>query len=390
MAASTTIVEGKTRLYVPTVSLRTAEPPTAPVFFNPAASINRDISVAVTEATNGDTFLDSLAGVGARGVRVAKEVNREVQVTLLDFNESSLRFARQNVRLNYLGGRCKVVKGEANTYLHSRFGRDQKFDYVDVDPFGSPVPYLQGAIKATADGGIISLTATDTAVLCGVYPGVSRRRYGIAPMNNLFRHETGLRILLNSCRRAAASLDIGIRPVLAHSTRHYMRVYARVEVGASSADATMSNEGYVTECRKCNHISAAGVAAGSCEKCGGRVRVAGPLWVGSLVDEAVTKQAAERCAAAGLKKAAAVLESMEGISGLPPYGYGIELICSALGIPSVSDLSVVRKLEERGYVCRRQPFEKTGLKCNADYEQVVDAVRDVAGTPIRKGVVGRG
>lgn len=369
---------------VPTVSLKRAEPPTAPVFFNPAASVNRDISVAVTAATAGSTFLDSLAGVGARGVRVANEVDRKLRVTVLDFNDQSLEYARRSVRLNSLGARCRVIKGEANTYLHSRFGRDQKFDYVDVDPFGSPVPYLEGAIKATADRGIVSLTATDTAVLCGVYPNVTMRRYSSAPMNNHFQHETGLRILLNSFRRAAASLDIGVRPVVAHSTRHYMRVYAKIEVGASRADESMTNEGYVAECRACHGLWAGQEVGDFCEGCGGRVRVAGPLWIGSLIDEELTKRAAERCRAAGLERSAALLESMEGVGGLPPYGYSVESICSALGVPSVSDSRVMELLQQRGQVCSRQPFEKTGIKCDAGYRDVVDAVRTLSRVPTKK------
>ena len=380
MVASSTVIEGRTKLSVPTSSLGTPEPPTSPVFFNPAASVNRDITVALTCATSGKTFLDSLAGVGARGVRVAKEVDREVQVTLLDFNDESLAFARQSVKLNSVERTCSVVSGEANTYLHSRFGRDQRFDYVDVDPFGSPAAFVQGAARATAGGGIISLTATDTAVLCGVYPAVARRRYGIAAMSNHFRHETGLRVLLNFLRRTAAGMDIGVSPVLAHSTRHYMRVYARIEVGASKADRAMTNEGYLAECASCGHIWAAPHEAGACAKCGGKVRVAGPVWVGSLVDEGLVRLAARRAGELGLGAAAAVLKSLQGVGGLPPFGYSVESICSALRVPSVSDLSVIEGLERLGYRCCRQPFEKTGIKSDAEYAEVLQVVKDLSGS----------
>ena len=61
--------EGSTDLYVPAESLRAKEPKTFPAFFNPAARVNRDVSVAVAKATRPATFLDALAGVGARGVR---------------------------------------------------------------------------------------------------------------------------------------------------------------------------------------------------------------------------------------------------------------------------------------------------------------------------------
>src|SRR3989441_2163524 len=210
------IVEGKTTLLVPSTSLTRSEPPTTPFFFNPAASVNRDISVAMTEAVGGVTFCDTLAGVGARGVRVANELSRRMDVTMVDFNPSALRVAQRSARANSL--RCDFVKSEANTFLFSRFRRDSKFDFVDIDPFGTPVPYIQGAFGAAADGGVVSLTSTDTAVLCGVYPEVCGRRYSSLPLKNEFKHETALRILLNACRRIAGMNDIGIEPVAAHST----------------------------------------------------------------------------------------------------------------------------------------------------------------------------
>ncbi len=71
--------EGKTVLLVPRESLSPV-PPTVPVFFNPAASINRSVSVAIVEATEGLTFCDALAGIGARGLRVASGGEREVRV----------------------------------------------------------------------------------------------------------------------------------------------------------------------------------------------------------------------------------------------------------------------------------------------------------------------
>src|SRR5713101_9359424 len=129
MSSLRRIVEGRTTLLVPSASLTKSEPPTTPFFFNPAASVNRDISVAITEAVSGGTFCDSLAGVGARGVRVANELSRRMNVTMVDFNPSALRVAERSARANSL--RCDFVKSEANTYLFSRFGRDSKFEFVD-------------------------------------------------------------------------------------------------------------------------------------------------------------------------------------------------------------------------------------------------------------------
>jgi tRNA (guanine26-N2/guanine27-N2)-dimethyltransferase len=372
------VVEGRTRLTVPYESLGVREPPTTPVFFNPAASVNRDVSVAVTEATDGRSFCDSLCGVGARGVRIAREVRRRVTVELVDFNQLALRAARRNALLNGVEERCRITRSEANSFLYSRFRRGEKFDYVDVDPFGTPVPYFMGAVSATSDGGLVSFTATDTAVLCGVHRAVARRRYMAEPMNNHFCHETALRILFNSCRRFAASLDIGVEPVAAHSTRHYLRIFCRVRVGPSLADRLSSGEGHVAWCPACGRTSVSGGVESRCAECGSAQRSAGPLWVGEMADLNVVRRAADFARRRGMKAALTILERLASSAGLPPFGYSVEEACSRAGVSSVSETSVVGRLREVGFRAERQPFEERGIKTDAPYGEVLRAVKQLS------------
>ena len=369
--------EGKTVLLTPRESLSPV-PPTVPVFYNPAASINRSVSVALVEATEGLTFCDALAGIGARGLRVATEVTRSLSVALVDINKDSISLARRNARLNGVLARCEFVPGETNSYLYSRYGKDEKVGYVDIDPFGTPVPYLQAALRATKDDGIASFTATDTAVLCGVHVRVAERRYGGTPINNHFHHETGIRLLLNAVRREAASLDLGVRPVAVHSTRHYIRVFVRVEVGPSKAEAARESEGCVLWCRRCGHLAKDTVPGGPCEDCGARMKTAGPLWLGELTEAKTLGDAVAASKRLGLPEATQVLSSLLGVDGFPPWSFSIEGICSALHIASVSDSKVAELLRSKGYRTLRQPFEKTGLKTDAQYHAVAEAVREAA------------
>ena len=371
------IVEGGTTLFVPSASLTRTEPPTTPFFFNPAASVNRDISVAITEVVSGRTFCDSLAGIGARGVRLANEASRPLDVTMVDFNPSALRVAEKNAGANSLK-RCDFVKSEANTFLFSRFRRDSKFDFVDIDPFGTPVSYIQGGFGAAADGGVVSLTATDTAVLCGVYPEVCRRRYSSQPLKNEFKHETALRILLNACRRIAGMNDIGIEPVAAHSTRHYLRVYARVRVGAANADRSRSQEGFVASCERCGERGSSSLPMVRCDGCGARVLSAGPLWRGPLIDPRVVGAASNASRISNLVGGAKALEALLGVEYFPPFGYSVENISSALKVPGVSQTEVMKRLASNGYRVMRQPFEKTGIKTDATYAEVAEVVSAVS------------
>jgi len=375
------IIEGRTSLFVPSSALSAREPPTTPVFFNPAARINRDVSVAVTGVLPGKTFCDSLAGIGSRGIRIASEVSREVHVTLVDFNELALKIARRNAKGNSVLDRCSFVGGEANTFLFSRFRRDSKFEFIDIDPFGTPVPYLAGGFNAGADGGVISVTATDTAVLCGVYPRVAERRYLSVPLKNEFKHETAIRILLNACRRIAAMKDIGIEPVVAHSTRHYVRVFLRMRVGGTRADRSARHEGFLSLCKRCGERTSSEQPALLCPHCGARVGVAGPIWVGPLLEPEVLRDSLDFCFKNNFVAAAAALRVMTGLNDLPPYGYSVEEVCSRLRVPSVSQATLMEKLDASGYKAMTQPFEKRGFKTDANYAVVSELVRSLSKEP---------
>ena len=367
-------VEGRTKLIVPAASLAVDPPPTSPVFFNPAAALNRDVSVCVTAATDGSTFCDSMAGVGARGLRVAKEVGRMGHVVLVDFNREALRIARKAAALNRVIRKCEFVQSEASSYLYSRYGRDRRFDFVDLDPFGTPVGQVQGAIEATSDGGILSVTATDTAVLCGVYPKVARRRYGATPLNNNFNHETAIRLLAGAVARTAASVDSGARPVLAHSTRHYVRLFCTIEKGASRGDYALSNLGHISWCPSCGDVTVGAETKASCEKCRKKARSAGPVWVGPLTELDLLRRACRTAEEMRLRWAKETFTALLGVNGFPPWSFSIEEICSRLGVATVSESAVYRNLTESGYDVMRTPFERTGVKTDADYQALVGMV----------------
>ena len=378
-------VEGRTRLVVPAVSLEVDPPPTYPVFFNPAASLNRDISVCVTAARGGKSFCDSMAGVGARGIRIANEAGGIDHVTFVDFNGQALLIARRAAALNRVTRKCEFAQSETSSYLYSRYGRDRRFDFVDVDPFGTPIGQLQGAIRATSDGGILSVTATDTAVLCGVYPKVARRRYGATPLNNHFNHETAIRLLAGAVVRAAASLDTGARPVVAHSTRHYVRLFFSVETGAARGDFALSNLGHISWCPSCGHVAASTEPGASCEKCRKRARSAGPVWIGPLTDSRLLRKARGLAGELEFLRASETFAALSGVDSFPPWCFSVDQICSALGIATVPESDIYKTLKEWGHSAMRTPFEKTGLKTDAGHAEVVQAILHAAGSSEKGG-----
>ncbi len=100
------IVEGDTKLIVPKKSITDKVPPKEPAFFNPKAKLNRDFSILAYAAflkkfQGPKIFLEGLTGIGARGLRVANELEID-NLIINDLNPSALKMAEYSAGLNKL------------------------------------------------------------------------------------------------------------------------------------------------------------------------------------------------------------------------------------------------------------------------------------------------
>ncbi len=90
---------------------------------------------------------------------------------------------------------------------------EQKFHIVDIDPFGTPSPFLDAASASVWN--MLSVTATDTAPLCGAHMKAGIRKYAAVPLNTEYHSEMGgLRVLLGACARELAKHEKGMLPLL--------------------------------------------------------------------------------------------------------------------------------------------------------------------------------
>ncbi len=80
----------------------------------------------------------------------------------------------------------------------------QSYDVVDLDPYGTPAQLLDSAVQSVADGGLLLVTATDMANLCGNNSVACFSHYGAYPLHRPYCHEQALRILLASLETTAA------------------------------------------------------------------------------------------------------------------------------------------------------------------------------------------
>ena len=128
------IHEGNVTLNVPKFDKVSAK---APVFYNPAMELNRDLSVAALtvfrSGLNHDIYVcDAFGGTGIRGIRYAKEIKGIEKAIVNDLNPLAVELTRENIDLNQLEN-VIVCKEDANMILRKCKG---KFDVIDIDPFG--------------------------------------------------------------------------------------------------------------------------------------------------------------------------------------------------------------------------------------------------------------
>lgn len=220
------VKEGESTFLVPDVS----KPEDGKVFYNPDQAVSRDMSILVYKSYDYDV-LDSMAASGARAIRLAKN---GVQVVANDFSDKALELIEKNAELN--GVEFEITNREARKLLHER-----KFAAVDIDPFGSPAPFIHCALHSALR--LIGVAATDTPALTGTYPRVSRRRYGFQAKKLTNYPEVGVRALAGFVIREAAKLEIAAQPVFAHAYRHYYRVYFGLKKGAKRTDILLKELG---------------------------------------------------------------------------------------------------------------------------------------------------
>ena len=146
--------------------------------------------------------------------------------------------------------------------------------------------------RAVLDRGLISITATDTAVLCGVYRDVCFRKYYGRPINNHYANETALRLMTSLIALTASRLDLAIHPLFAHANLHYLRVYIEVSLSSSQANKVYDNIGYLRHCFRCGNRNVIMEYDKSevCELCGNGFRLGGKLWISRLFDKNFIKK----------------------------------------------------------------------------------------------------
>lgn len=367
----------------------------APVFYNPRMEFNRHLSILFLNVLGrrlgrGLRVCDLLTGCGVRGVRVALEVGGLEEVVVNDLNRLASRLARLNAERVGVSGLVKVRNMDGNRLLslHSRPGR--RFDYIDIDPFGSPILYVDNALRAVRNGGVLALTATDMAPLCGVHVKACVRRYWARPLRSEYCHEIALRILIGVVARTAAQTDLAVTPLLSHSTDHYIRAYLAIVKGGKRADDSLGRMGYIYHCPRCldrkTHQTLFPKPPNRCGRCGGVYEVGGPLWLGDLCDGEMAREMLNEVGGWGegdWGRVEKTLRTIEGEQGLPPTFFHIPKICKRLRISIPAKGRILAELQAQGYKATPTHFTLEGIKTTAPLEVLEEMMKKLDISPLK-------
>ena len=262
------------------------------------------------------TILDALAATGLRALRYAKEIPFATNIIANDVSMEAVKSIELNIDHNEVGRVVHSNVGDARAYMYSKVADDkapsdrhvQRFDVIDLDPYGTAAPFFDASLQALQDGGLLCVTCTDAGVFASNgYPEKAFALYRGIPAKGAYSHEGGMRLILNAIATSAAGYGIAIEPLLSLSIDFYVRLFIRVHkspkdvkllpgttmlvyncdagCGAWTTQPLARNQGKEDKVGTLIYkysVAQAPLAQAVCEHCRTKTHLAGPMWAGPL------------------------------------------------------------------------------------------------------------
>ena len=386
------------------------------------------------DTSNGLCILDALAASGLRSLRYWNEIPGVYHVTINDMDPAAIERAQTNVVANQLesvqiqkddsiDNKCSpttnagrrpwgicLQTGDATTEMYNSrptkklrpgfVAEDRSWDVIDLDPYGSAVPFLDAAIQGIANGGLIACTCTDMAALGGSRPHTCVGRYGSMPIPKAsYLHEMALRILLHSMAVTASKYGRTIHPVLSVGMDFYVRVFVTVHDSKAEVNDLSAQLGYVFQSTRCQSFEIVRmgekkytayqpgrVPGASLLESDTNYKIGGPMWMGPLHDAKIIKSALDRLSAKqqddSFSKQLSTKERLRGLllscrDELPdvPLFYQMPHIARTLHLATPPMQMVRNALLNAGYRVSAYHKEPLAVKTDAPNQVVWDVMR---------------
>ncbi|CAG7815273.1 unnamed protein product, partial [Allacma fusca] len=275
-------------------------------FYNPAQEVNRDVSVIgiqtfIERELSGSgkvNILEAMAASGIRSIRYAKEIDNVDSILANDFSQQAVESLKENCKLN---GTSKVLSSYEDASL-LMFNKRNTFSVADLDPYGSPMPFLESILQCVKDGGMLLVTATDMAVLAGGNtPESCFAKYGSMSVKSKACQELALRILIHAVQSVANRYGKFVVPLVSLKIDFYVRIFFRVLHSPILCKQSAIQTAMFYQCTGCHSLSFQPLAAkkGSnhfvcprgppvgqrCNICESSFNFGGPIWNGPIHDK---------------------------------------------------------------------------------------------------------
>ncbi|KOC62650.1 putative tRNA (guanine(26)-N(2))-dimethyltransferase [Habropoda laboriosa] len=389
---STSIKEGEAEILVNNTN----------VFYNPVQEFNRDLSTAVlmtyiknrskeSQKEEGITILEALSATGLRSIRYAKEIQGIKQIVSNDISAKAVESIKRNIQHNGVEDIVKPSHEDATLLMYQ--SRKDKFDVVDLDPYGCPTIFLDAAVQCVSDGGLLMITATDMAVLAGNSPETCYLKYGAISLKSKACHEMALRILLQNIASHAGRYGRYIVPMLSISADFYIRVFVKVFSSQIKCKENATKIGMVYQCTGCESISTQSLCykkpSGGykltslpyvdrlCKICKHKHHEGGPIWLGPLHDQHFVSQLLcnlDEMKLVTSKRIEGVLNVVHEELDVPLY-YTLDRLMSTIKCITPSMLIFRSALLNAGYHVSYSHACKISIKTDAPNEVIWDIVR---------------
>lgn len=338
------------------------------MFYNAAMRMDRDLNVAVLRALfpAGPAVRrgwEMLAATGVRGLRLVEETDVFARYDFTERNPAAFDTLERNVHESgHAGLATHLADAQRPLELSS-------FDYVDLDPFGTPAPFVDAALLALAPAGVLAVTATDMPVLTGVARGVCERRYGGRPVRGSQGPEGGLRILIAYLLREGAARSLPLVPVLGYVHDHYIRVF--LVVARPGGAATLP--GQVGDARELGDAGPAIAGTGP----------VGPLWLGPLFDPSLVARLEVPTTAERPEELQKFLDRLrEESTADQPFYYEPNTLARELHLSEPPPLSgLIPALRGKGYAAARTHVRPNAFRTTAPRSVVQQVARSLRPGP---------
>ncbi|MEM4818994.1 MAG: hypothetical protein QXX12_05305 [Nanopusillaceae archaeon] len=350
------IKEGSAIIDIPEVFLSKK----SAVFYNPLMKINRDFTIILLKSfyqirKKRLDILDAMAASGIRSIRILKEIPDVVNnIKVVDIKKEAVENIKKNFLLNNLKDNYEILKEDCRIIMYK-----EKFDYIDIDPFGSPIGFIQPAVNSLKNFGLLGVTATDISALSASKPIAGLRKYGIIGYKTDFYLEFGIRVLAKYVIEEGIKFESALIPIFAYYYKHHYRIFFIKSKKSKDIKNLLENIKKIFYCNKCGYKSD---TENICINCNKKMDELGPIYVGSLYEKRILDIFYNNCSILELDKSEKkILERIVNCDSKLNlwYYYDIRYLSKFLKIKQIPKISELIQINSG---CRTH-FSDYGIKC---------------------------